>query len=229
MYWEDDEKTNEITAGDDVVVDLLFGLNGRCLPVDHIFALSQAVQSVLPWLVDEPEAGLHAINVATSGNGWIRPEDPNALLHLSKRTRLELRVPAHRVQDARKLEGAKLDVAGHSLEIKTATERSLKKLTTLFSRSLATDQDIASEEQVLDWVCGELNALGIKPRKMMCGTENFIETPTARIRTRSLMIAEMEVDESLRLQQKGLGPHRHLGCGLFIPHKGIDDIRKKND
>ena len=224
MYWEDDEKTNEITAEEEAV-DLVFGLNGRCLPVDHIFALSQAVQEILPWLVDEPEAGLHTINVATSGNGWIRPEDPNALLHLSKRTRLELRVPAHRVNDAKKLEGAKLDVAGNSLEIKTATERSLKKLTTLFSRALATDQDIASEEQVLDWVYGELDALDIKPRKMMCGTENFIATPTAR----SLMIAELEVDESLRLQAKGLGPYRHLGCGLFIPHKGIDDIRKKKE
>lgn len=228
MYWEEDEKTEEITAGDDVV-DLVFSLNGRCLPVDHIFALSQAVQEILPWLSDEPEAGLHTINVATSGNGWIRPEDPNALLHLSKRTRLELRVPAHRVNDAKKLEGAKLDVAGNSLEIKTATERSLKKLTTLFTRALATDTDIAGEEQVLDWIYGQLKALDIKPRKMMCGTEGFIETPETRIRTRSLMIADLEVEESLRLQQKGLGPYRHLGCGLFIPHKGIDDIRKKKD
>jgi len=43
------------------------------------------------------------------------------------------------------------------------------------------------------------------------------------------MIADLEVEESLRLQQKGLGPYRYLGCGLFIPHKGIDDIRKKKD
>jgi CRISPR-associated protein Cas6 len=228
MYWEDDEQTEKIST-DSNVVDLLFGLNCRCLPVDHIFALSQAVQAVLPWLADEPEAGLHAINVATSGNGWIRPEDPNALLHLSKRTRLELRVPTHRVNDARKLEGAMLDVAGNSLEIKTATERSLMTLSTLFSRALATDQDMAGEEQVLDWIYSQLTLLDIKPRKMMCGTEHFIETPEARIRTRSLMIAGLEKEESLRLQQKGLGPYRHMGCGLFIPHKGIDDLRAKKD
>jgi len=228
MYWEDDEQTEDVTAGSEVV-DLVFGLNCRNLPVDHIFALSQAVQTVLPWLIDEPEAGLHAINVATSGNGWIRPEDPNALLHLSRRTRLELRVPSHRVDDAKKLEGAVLDVAGNVLEIKSATERPLATLTTLFARALSTDEDIAGEEQVLDWIYVQLKNLNINPRKMMCGTEHFIETPEARIRTRSLMIAGLEVEESLRLQQKGLGPHRHLGCGLFIPHKGIDDLRKKDD
>lgn len=228
MYWEDDEQTVK-TSTENNVVDLLFGLNCRCLPVDHIFALSQAVQTALPWLADEPEAGLHAINVATSGNGWIRPDDPNALLHLSKRTRLELRVPAHRVEDAKKLEGAVLDVAGNSLEIKTATERSLTMLSTLFSRALATDQDMPDEEQVLDWIYSQLVLLDIKPRKMMCGTEHFIETPEARIRTRSLMIAGLEKEESLRLQKKGLGPYRHMGCGLFIPHKGIDDLRAKKD
>ena len=131
MYWEEDDQ-EEITAGSDVV-DLVFALSCRNLPVDHIFALSQAVQTVLPWLKKEANAGLHAINVATSGNGWMRPDDPNALLHLSKRTRLELRVPAHRVQDAKQLEGVVLDVAGHGLEIKQSTERPLSTITTLFS------------------------------------------------------------------------------------------------
>lgn len=228
MYWQDDEQPQTVNT-DNAVVDLVFGLNCRSLPVDHVYALSQAVQVSLPWLVDEPEAGLHAVNVATSGNGWLRPEDPNALLHLSKRTRLELRVPAHRVSDARMLEGTVLDVAGNVMEVKSATERPLTAITTLFSRAVATDQDTEAEEQVLDWVYAQLQALDIKPRKMMCGTEHFISTPSARIRTRSLMIAGLEVDESLRLQQKGIGPYRHLGCGLFIPHKGIDDLRKKND
>ena len=228
MYWEDDKNSNEIAAGD-AVVDLVFGLNGRCLPVDHIFELSKAVQAVLPWLADEPNAGLHTINVAASGNGWTRPDDPDALLHLSKRTRLELRVPAHRIDDAKKLVGARLSVSGNDLEIRAATERSLSTLTTLFTRALATDTDIVGEEKVLDWIYTQLKSMNVKPRKMMCGTEHFIKTPEASIQTRSLMIADLEVEESIQLQEKGLGPYRHLGCGLFIPHKGIDDVRKKED
>jgi CRISPR/Cas system CSM-associated protein Csm4 (group 5 of RAMP superfamily) len=40
------------------------------------------------------------------------------------------------------------------------------------------------------------------------------------------MLASLTPDESLRLQQHGLGPHRTMGCGIFIPHKGIDAVKK---
>jgi CRISPR/Cas system CSM-associated protein Csm4 (group 5 of RAMP superfamily) len=40
------------------------------------------------------------------------------------------------------------------------------------------------------------------------------------------MLADLKPEESLRLQQQGLGPHRLMGCGIFIPHKGIDAVHK---
>ena len=27
--------------------------------------------------------------------------------------------------------------------------------------------------------------------------------------------------DSVRVQGEGLGPHRRLGCGIFVPHKAI--------
>jgi hypothetical protein len=38
------------------------------------------------------------------------------------------------------------------------------------------------------------------------------------------MIADLKTDESLALQQFGLGEGRKLGCGLFLPHRGIDAV-----
>lgn len=228
MYWQEDTQ-QETTLITDDVVDLVFALRCKCLPVDHVYALFKAVHEVLPWLVDEPQAGLHTVNVAASGNGWIRPDDPNALLYLSKRTRFELRVPKHRIEDARQLEGKTLDVGGHSFELQSANERVLSDITTLFARHLATDDELVDEEAMLDWVSSCLKAQGITPRKMLCGTEHIIATPDKKISTRSLMIADMEVEESLHLQQQGLGPYRHLGCGLFIPHKNINDLRNNKD
>ena len=35
--------------------------------------------------------------------------------------------------------------------------------------------------------------------------------------------------EPVRLQQHGLGPHRAMGCGIFIPHKGIDAVKQAED
>jgi CRISPR-associated protein Cas6 len=228
MYWEEDKQAENTHVTDDVV-DMVFSIQCKCLPVDHVHALSESIQQILPWLVEEDTAGIHSIHVAASGNGWIRPEDPNELLHLSHRTKFELRVPKHRIEDARLLEDKKLVVAGHSLEIKTATVRPLSTITILLCRYLATDENTDDEEQVLESVAEQLNLLGIAPRKIMCGIENIIQTPEGLIRTRSLMLADLEIEESLILQRKGLGPHRHLGCGLFIPHKHINDLRAEQD
>jgi hypothetical protein len=38
------------------------------------------------------------------------------------------------------------------------------------------------------------------------------------------MVADLEAEESVALQQQGLGQGRMLGCGLFVPHKGIDTV-----
>ena len=228
MYWEEDKQAEQPYVTDDVV-DMVFSIKCKCLPVDHVHALSESVQKILPWLREETFAGLHSIHVAASGNGWIRPNGPDELLHLSHRTKLELRVPKNRVEDARLLEGKVLDVAGNSIEIKTAAVRPLSTITILFCRYLATDKNTEDESQVLDDVARQLKLLDIIPRKIMCGTENIIQTPEGPIRTRSLMLADLEVDESLNLQRKGLGPHRHLGCGLFIPHKHINDLSAEKD
>ena len=228
MYWEEDKQAEKKHITDDVV-DLVFSIKCKCLPVDHVHALSESVHNILPWLRDEPSAGIHSIHVAASGNGWIRPEDPNELLHLSRRTKFELRVPEHRIEDARLLEGKMLDIAGHPVEIQTAAVRPLSTITILLCRYLATDEDTADEEQVLGWVAEQLKSLGVTPRKILFGIETFIQTPAGPIRTRSLMLADLEIEESLMLQKKGLGPHRHLGCGLFIPHKHINDLRAEQD
>jgi len=228
MYWEEDKQAQQAYVTDDVV-DMVFSIKCKCLPVDHAHALSESVQKILPWLRDETSAGLHSIHVAASGNGWIRPKGPDELLHLSHRTKLELRVPKHRVEDARLLEGKVLDVAGNLIEIKTATMRPLSTITILLCRYLATNVDTADEKQVLDWVAEQLKALGITPRKILFGIETFIQTPEGPIRTRSLMLADLEVEESLKLQRNGLGPNRHLGCGLFIPHKHINDLNAEKD
>jgi CRISPR/Cas system CSM-associated protein Csm4 (group 5 of RAMP superfamily) len=38
------------------------------------------------------------------------------------------------------------------------------------------------------------------------------------------MLADLELEESLKLQEAGLGPGRKLGCGLFLPQKGIKPV-----
>jgi len=66
-------------------------------------------------------------------------------------------------------------------------------------------------------------------RKLLCGIEHTISTPDGDIETRSVMIADLDKAASLSLQQTGVGPGRHLGCGIFLPHKGIRAVGETED
>ena len=56
------------------IVDAVFAIACRSLPVDHAYAMQQAIQEALPWFAEEPLAGLHTVHGAASGSGWMRPE-----------------------------------------------------------------------------------------------------------------------------------------------------------
>jgi len=224
MYWQEEDERKIPTVPDDVV-DLVFSIAAKTLPLDHAYSLSRAVQAILPWLVEEEGAGVHTIHVAESGNGWIRPNEANAILHPSRRTKLRVRVPKHRIEEGKNLSGSTLDIDGHSVAVKEVSVKLLSDHPTVFSRYIVTE-GFNSENEVLEDMVRQLKAMGIKPKKMLCGTETVINTPDGTINTRSLMLADLSVEESVTLQMKGLGPHRSLGCGLFIPHKDIKEVKE---
>lgn len=223
MYWQE-AKNNERYIVPDDIVDVVYSIQCRTLPVDHSYLLSQAISRALPWFANEEHAGLHTIHVAESGNGWMRPDDPNALLHLSRRTRLMLRLPRHRIEDAGKLTGQTLDVGGNALQVEKTTVKPLSTITTLFSRYTVACESL-DETAFMHEAQRLLADMDIRPKKMLCGIERTIATPDRKIHARSLMLADLAVEESVRLQQRGLGPERTLGCGLFLPHKDIHETR----
>jgi CRISPR-associated protein Cas6 len=208
----------------DEVVDAVFAIECRSLPVDHAWALSQAVQAALPWFADEPHAGLHTVHGAASGAGWQRPEGDDARLQLSRRTRLVLRLPAHRIEDAAALTGRTLDVAGSALRVGRLSPRPLLRIASLFSRSVIF-AGAADESAFLAAATEGLRALGVEASTLLCGREVTLATPEATYRTRSLMLTVATPAQSLALQRQGLGEARKLGCGVFIPHKDVGDLR----
>lgn len=226
MFWDENSERRKFVVPD-TIVDVAFQIECRSLPLEHAHALSTAVLHALPWLNDEEDAGIHMIYGAESGNGWMRPEatgDGDDVLYLSRRTKLELRVPKTRLTDAHGLTGSSLDIAGHSLRVGAGQPRLLSPITTLFCRSVEADPG-QDEETFLRTSHAQLQSLGIRCSKMLCGRSHSIALPDRRLFTRSLMLADLSVEHSILLQQKGLGPGRKLGCGLFLPHKDIKAVR----
>jgi CRISPR-associated protein Cas6 len=228
MYWQEEDHDPERYVVPDNIVDLSFKVSCRALPLDHAHALSRALQDALPWLVQEPRAGIHLIHGAESGNGWIRPQGPDDVLYLSRRTRLTLRLPVGQVAAARGIEGHTLDIGGHTLTLGATCVRRLSALTTLFARHVVADQG-DDEAAFLERAAQLLGERGIRVKKMMSGRCHIIRLPQATLVTRSLMIDGLQVAESVRLQQEGVGPGRLLGCGLFLPHKGIDPVSQPSN
>ena len=140
MVWLEDTTEKTYVVPDDVV-DLAFRIDCRSVPLEHAHTLSTAIIDVLPWLTEEQAAGIHQIHGAASGNGWLRPEDTeNEVLYLSKRTRMVIRLPKHRIEDARQLSGAELDLNGHPVRVGDATVKQLVAQSTVFSRYIVCDE-----------------------------------------------------------------------------------------
>jgi CRISPR-associated protein Cas6 len=229
QFWQEEKDNASPYSVPEDIVDLSFRVSCQTLPLDHAHALSSALLEALPWLRNEAGAGIHLIHGAESGNGWIRPEGPDDVLYLSRRTRLTLRLPHTRLEDATRLSGDTLDVAGNALTLGETSVRNLSALTTIFSRYVTVEDTDADDEMAfLQAVTDLLAKMGIRAPRMMAGRVHSFRLPREIFAARSLMLDGLETEESVRLQQEGLGGRRLLGCGLFLPHKGIEAVRKPN-
>jgi CRISPR-associated protein Cas6 len=225
MFWQEDEDKTLPYQAPDEVLDLSFAIRCKQLPIDHAWLLYSAIQTNLPWFADEPLAGLHTIHVAESGNGWLRPENNAGLLIPSKRTRLELRLPKQRLEQAKALSGQTLRLGDYPIEVGEAKEKAFSNAAVLFARAVLSAEN-ESEEQFLQRMANEVFALTqFKVKKMLCGLSHYVMTAEAQQLTRHLMLADLDSDTSIRLQQVGLGEGRHYGCGLFLPHKSIKTLK----
>lgn len=223
MFWKEDESATDEFKVSEQIIDLAYAIQCRSVPVDHAHSLSQAIHQALPWFADEGDAGLHMIHISEAGNGWNRPETDELLL--SHRSKLILRLPRHRLDDAKQLCGAELNIAGCTMTVGKSKVKPLSPLSTQFSRYVQS-ADIDNEEQFLNYIAPELEALlGTEVRKILCGKTHTLNTADGPVNTRSVMVADLSAESAVLLQQKGLGAGRKMGCGLFIPHKGIKAVK----
>ena len=205
------------------MVDLVFKLAGREIPVAHARELNRAVVSRLPWLGEEPAAGIHLIHGAASSNGWLRPCGQTDALVLARRACLVLRLPVECMERANELVGARLQLDSHELCVGASKVRELRASRTLFARYVAGHSG-EEEEGFIDRMVQELTARSLDFSKLLCGRSHEIQTQVAVIYTRSLMVAGVGTAASVALQEHGIGRGRLFGCGLFVPHKSIEAV-----
>ncbi len=194
----DDEPTS-------LMIDMAFGLLGDTLSRDYRYGLAEAVEGALPWLTDLGRAGVHKLNLSAGGG-------PSALL--SRRTRLTLRVPRDRATEVALLAGRELHVGTTTLHVGAAQTRELLPYGTLYAHLVATDHN--DEAVFMQAMAAELSSMGVSCRPI-CGKFQVLEA--GALQGFSLMLDRLSRADSLHVLEAGLGRHRRLGCGLFVPHK----------
>jgi CRISPR-associated protein Cas6 len=97
----------------------------------------------------------------------------------------------------------------------SAQVRELLPWGTLYAHLVAAD-GAADELEFLRDVDAQLQTLGVRGRAI-CGRRQVLAADD--LQGFSLMVDGLSAQDSLCLLQAGLGRHRRLGCGLFVPHK----------
>ncbi|MDP2811593.1 MAG: type I-MYXAN CRISPR-associated protein Cas6/Cmx6 [Rhodocyclaceae bacterium] len=192
----------------DDILDISFTLTGRAVAADYADALSRQVCGRLPWLADEPAAGIHPLHRVGLGTGE---------LTLSRHSRLILRLPRGRLAAAGALTGARLELGGE-VAVGAVKPRELAPAKVLYSSFVSVGQDY--EDAFLD-VCGRLIAgMGISV-PLLCGKARRGAGGDAVWSGFSLMLHGLGEADSLRVQREGLGGERKRGCGIFVPHRSV--------
>lgn len=191
------------------VVDVVLDLEAPTLPAGFEPALWQAIEKLVPWIAQEPLAGIHPVRGVRCADGS---------LLVSKRTKLVIRMPRSRICAASVLERAKLAVGGASVRLGQGTYRRLLPSATLYSPRVVTgDEDEAAFVASLD---RELDRLAVRGR-LLCGRRSVISGKERDFTAWSVAVHELAGEDSLLLQRNGLGLLHDLGCGILAPHKTI--------
>lgn len=217
-----------MVLGVETSLDMEFAVRGEPLPVDHGYALFGALCRVLPWLHGDEQVGVHPIQGRLVGG---------RSLAVSAWSRLSLRLPASRIHEVLPLAGQTLDVDGSTLQIGVPTVRQLQPAPTLTSR-LVVIKGFQDPDSFMEAAQRQLDALGVEGQLALMGRagDGSLEGSTTRgageairrtLRIRdktivgfALAVTNLLADESLRVQEVGVGGRRRFGCGIFSPLRG---------
>lgn len=202
--------TAEVTLPE--MLDVAFALAGDTLPTEHRWPLWLALVGALPWLEDEPLAGVHALRVIESDYG---------VSLLPRRAKLSLRLPLGRARAAATLSGHRLEVAGQALQVGAHQISPVRGATTLYSDFVTTGS--AEEANFCRDIDAELAQLGVRCRTI-CGGRRNMRAADRLLAGFALALHDLSVEDGRRLQQAGLGREHRLGCGILVQHKAISGL-----
>ncbi len=156
--------------------------------------------------------GIHPIQGADTGNGE---------MILNRRTKMVIRASAAFLDRLSALGGQQFAVNRYTLTLGASKIKPLTQHTPLYAHTVCTGSD--DERTFTRDILGYLDTLDIQTR-FICGRPQKFFDGEKIATGYSLMLHALPIEHAIRIQQQGMGLHRKLGCGIFIPHKSITAV-----
>ena len=188
------------------VVDLAFRLTGNKVPVDHGYALYSAISRFVPEIHEAKNIGVHPIRGNYSGNGELMLRDSS---------RLVVRLESEGIGEFLKLAGKRLEIGSYSFRVGVPEVRLLRPRASLYSR-LVTIKGFMEPKGFLEAAKRQIEKMGLTA-ELQIGERRTLRVKDKQVVGFEVAATGLNAEDSLRLQENGLGGRRHMGCGIFVP------------
>lgn len=195
------------------MLDLSFGVVGQTIPADHGYLVYASLARLLPDVHRENGLAVHPIRGRQAGQRQ---------LQLQPWSRLVIRTAAEHIPVLIALAGKQLNLAGAVVRIGVPQVLSLEPAPALRSRLVTIKLDKAAgpitAESFLAAARRQLDALPISAEALVTvGRRRTLRIKDKEVIGFEVIVEALTAEESLTLQEHGLGGRRHMGCGVFVP------------
>lgn len=194
-------------------VELSFGVIGKTLPADHGYGLYSAIVHLCPDIHEQDSVSIQTI----SGE-----PDKQGKIYLSRQSQLRIRLPyePEKIALVLPLAGQQLLIGSHTIQLGIPQIHPLRPTDKLRSR-IVTIKKFQEPEPFLEAAQRQLDALAIKGNLFIPLNEQgepsrkAIKIKIYSVIGFSLIVTDLSDEDSIKLQQVGLGGKHRMGCGIF--------------
>lgn len=196
-------------------IDLKFTLTGHTIPFNHGYTLYAAISHQFPIIHNLDTLSIHPITG--------KPEFPH-LLHLTQDSSLYLRLPINQVPLIYRLAGKTLTLNDHKIRLGLPESTFITPHHHLYSR-LVVIRGFDEPQTFLEAAQRQLNQRNITATlSLTTRSQGEPIRRTIKIKSKTLVgygvkISDLNEEDAISLQEKGIGGKHKMGCGVFIHTK----------
>ncbi|KYC41072.1 type I-MYXAN CRISPR-associated protein Cas6/Cmx6 [Scytonema hofmannii PCC 7110] len=208
--------SQDVDLGLEPFVELCFPVRGKYLPADHGYAL------FCSWVDLDSEIRKQKTVSILTVPGF---PDKQGKIILNEYSCLRVRVPIPLIPLAYKLAGKSIRLGIHEIQIGIPEIFTLKPASKLKSRIVVIKGHsepqsflVAAQRQLDDMEISAQISIPKDRQGEFC--RKTIKVKRYTIVGFTTEVSDLSDDDSIKLQQWGIGGKRHMGCGYFLPFKG---------